>query len=249
MDKRKEIIWGIHSLEEALNKNINLFKILINKTLNTPSIRAIVSEARKKGIPIQYLPIEKLNRIVRKNHQGIIGYVSPVAFYNIEDLVPTFFEKGIIPTVLLLDGVSDVRNLGAIIRSAVCMNVQAIVVPDKGSAQIGNDAVKTSAGAIFKIPICRTPNLSNTIKYLKNSGFTTFAATEKGTTLLPQADFSSPTTIIMGDEGKGISNNLLKHTDFWIKIPMTPDFDSLNVSVATGIILYENYKQKSNPIP
>ncbi len=244
MDK-KDIIWGIHSIEEALEKNIPVFKVFINKNTANPKINALLKAFKQYSIPVQKVPSEKLNKFTRKNHQGIVAVVSPVEFQKIENLLPGWFEQGIQPLVVILDGVSDVRNFGAIVRSAVCMNAHAIIIPASGSASINSDTVKTSAGAIYKIPICRTPSLFHTVKYLKNSGLQIMAATEKGTTSIQDADFTAPTAIIMGDEGKGVSNQLLKISDFWIRIPMSRNFDSLNVSVSTGIILYETFIQRT----
>ena len=243
MDK-KDLIWGIHSIEEALDKSIPIFKVFVNKNSSNTKINTLLKKFKIAGIPVQKVPNEKLNKFTRKNHQGIVAVVSPIEFQQIENLLPLWFEQGKQPLVVVPDGVSDVRNFGAIVRSAVCMNANAIIIPSTGSASINSDTVKTSAGAIFKIPVCRTNSLYNTVKYLKNSGLQIMAATEKGTTQVNEADLTAPTAIIMGDEGKGVSNQLLKISDFWIKIPMAENFDSLNVSVSAGIILYEAFIQR-----
>ena len=246
MDK-KEIIWGIHSIEEGLEKNISFFKVFVNKNSMNHKINSIIKTLKRNDIPVQKVPVEKLNRFTHKNHQGIVAIISPIEFQKIEDLIPIWYERGIQPFILILDGVSDVRNFGAIVRSAVCLNANAIVIPSSGSASITSDMIKTSAGAIFKIPICRTTSLYHTIKYLKKSGLQIYAATEKGSIYTHQADFTSPTAVILGDEGKGISQQLLKLSDFLVKIPMTDAFDSLNVSISAGIILYEAFIQRNSP--
>ncbi len=243
MDK-KDLIWGIHSVEEALEKGVTFFKVLVTKENKNPKINNLLGEFKRLRVPVQKVPVEKLNRLTRKNHQGIIAYVSPVEFYELSELVQKFFEEGKEPLILVLDGVSDVRNFGAIVRTAVCMEVDAIVIPNKGGALINSDAVKTSSGAIFKVPLCRSDNLFFAIKYLSNSGFTVVAASEKGTNGLPETDFSGPVAIVMGDEGKGVSDSIIKKANFLVRIPMSEKFDSLNVSVATGIMLYESYVQR-----
>jgi 23S rRNA (guanosine2251-2'-O)-methyltransferase len=241
---KKDLIWGIHSIEEALSEGVSFFKVLVNKETRNPKIIKLLATFKKLRIPVQKVPNEKLNKLTNKNHQGIVAYVSPIEFYELNELVARFFEEGKEPLFLVLDGVSDVRNFGSIVRSAVCMGVDAIVIPNKGSALINNDAVKTSSGAIFKVPFCRSDNLFLAVKYLSNSGFTVVAASEKGSTLTTQIDFSGPVAIVMGDEGKGVSESIIKKANFLVRIPMVETFDSLNVSVATGIILYEAFTQR-----
>ena len=241
---RKDIIWGIHPVEEALRKGVTFFKVFVNKNAKGQNINSLLDELKRLRVPVQKVPVEKLNRITRKNHQGIVAYVSPVEFYELSDLVQKFFDEGRDPLFLVLDGVSDVRNFGAIVRTALCMEVDAILIPTKGSASINSEVVKTSAGAIFNIPVCRSDNLFLGVKYLQNSGFTVVAASEKGEKPVTDLDFKGPVAVVMGDEGKGVSESVIKKANFLARIPMNKKFDSLNVSVATGIILYEAYIQR-----
>jgi len=245
MSHENKYIWGIHSIEEALNEGQEFSKILINRTSHNNSLRAIVSQANKRHIPIQKVPIQKLNAITRKNHQGIVGIISPIEFYLIEDLLPLLYETGKTPLFLILDGVTDMRNFGAIVRSAAAMQVDAIILPERGSVSIDADAVKTSAGTLFKIKIARYKSLKYIVNFLRNSGLEIVAATEKGRVPLPLADLTTPLAIVMGAEGKGISEEVLNLTTQTIVIPQADGVDSLNVSVATGIILYETQRQRA----
>jgi len=193
---------------------------------------------------MQTVPAEKLDRVTRKNHQGVIAYISPITYSNIEEIVPGLFEKGETPLILILDQVTDVRNFGAIARTAEIAGVDAIIIPEKGAAQINADAIKTSAGALNLVPVCRTPSLSHTIKYLKNCGLRIVAATEKGERFYDETNMKDPLAIIMGSEDLGIESSLLKIADEWIKIPQFGQIASLNVSVAAGILIYEALRQR-----
>jgi 23S rRNA (guanosine2251-2'-O)-methyltransferase len=190
------------------------------------------------------VPGEKLDRITRKNHQGIIAYISAVEYANIEELMPLLFETGKTPLILILDGITDVRNFGAIARSAECAGVHAIIIPEKGAAQVNADAVKTSAGALLRIPICRVRRLSESLKFLKNSGLQVLAATEKGADYYYKVDMTLPTAIIMGAEDTGVYVENLKLADKNIKIPILGEIESLNVSVAASLIIYEAVRQR-----
>lgn len=203
------------------------------------------NEIKDFKIPFQFVPIEKLNHLVKtKNHQGIVAVLSPIAYQNLENIIPTIFEKGENPLVMILDRITDVRNLGAISRSAECAGAHAIVVPSKGSGQINSDAVKSSAGAIFNIPVCRSENLKSTIDFLKKSGLQVVACTEKTDTTIYENDFSLPTAIILGSEEDGISPEYLKLSDARAQIPLFGKIESLNVSVSAGVILYEVVRQR-----
>ena len=196
------------------------------------------------GIPVQRVPIERLNRITRKNHQGAIAFMSAVTYQQAENLVPSLFEEGKNPFFLALDGITDVRNFGAIARTCECAAVDAVIIPSTNSVSVNADAVKTSAGALHKLPVCREQNLTNTLHYLKECGFRLIAATEKGDYDYTKADYTGPLCIIMGAEDKGVSYDNLALCDEWVRIPMLGTIESLNVSVAAGILIYEAVKQR-----
>ena len=208
----------------------------------------LVAEARAMlvhhEIPIQMVPVEKLNSISRKNHQGVIAFVSPVTFGNIENIVADVFEKGETPRLLMLDGVTDVRNFGAICRSAECQGVHAVIIPQKGSAQINEEAIKTSAGALYNIPVCRVKSLGHTIQYLQQSGLIIIACSEKTKANIDSVDMTAPACIVMGAEDTGINPEILRKADHIARVPMSGKTSSLNVSVAAGIILYEMQRQR-----
>lgn len=238
------IIFGTRAVIEAINAGKEIDKILIQKGLSNQLFNELRKAVQGKDIPFQFVPQEKLNRISSKNHQGVVAYIAEVTYYEVEEQLAQVFEKGKTPLVLVLDRVTDVRNFGAIARSAECAGVDFIVIPSRGAAQINADAVKTSAGALNRIPVCREENLKNTIEYLKESGLQIIACHEKTESYHFNADLTKPSAIIMGSEENGISNEYLKRSDVQVKIPMVGSIASLNVSVATGIILFEAVKQR-----
>ena len=240
----KEFIFGMHPVLEAIDSGKEMEKVLIQREMKSQMLPKLRELIRARNIPFQYVPKEKLNRITRKNHQGIIAFPSPIVYHSLEQLLPTIYEKGEVPFFLLLDRVTDVGNFGAIVRTAECNGVHTIVVPSRGSALISAQAVKTSAGAIYKLPVCREDNLKQTIQYLKDSGLKVIACTEKAEDNCNQADLSGPCAIIMGSKETGISDEYLKKANVLVKIPMFGEIGSLNVSVATGIILYEVQRQR-----
>ncbi len=242
--KKENIIYGIRPIIEAVKSGKEIDKILIQTGLNNElysQLRKLINEFK---ISFQYVPVKKLNRITSKNHQGVICFISNIVYHNIENLLPGIYEDGKLPLLLILDRITDVRNMGAIARTAECTGVDAIIIPEKGSAQINSETIKASAGSLYKIPVCRCKNLKNTIEYLKESGVQIIAATEKADNYYTSADFTKPTAIIMGSEENGVSGEYLKRSDFKIKIPILGDIESLNVSVATGVILYEAVNQR-----
>ncbi len=243
-EKKQQLIFGIRPLIEALQSGKEIEKVFIQKGLTGNTFKELMPLLKMKGVPYQVVPKEKLNRISRKNHQGVIASVSPVSFYDIEQLLPAIYERGETPFILVLDKVTDVRNFGAILRTAHSSGVHAVVIPDKNSAQLNSGTVKSSAGAIFKLPLCRVHNLKETLVYLKNSGLKLFAATEKAGKYYFEENFSCPLAIIMGSEGEGISPAYLKLSDTGIKIPMLGEIASLNVSAATAVVLYEVVRQR-----
>ncbi|OYX92494.1 MAG: 23S rRNA (guanosine(2251)-2'-O)-methyltransferase RlmB, partial [Sphingobacteriia bacterium 35-40-5] len=204
-------------------------------------LRSLINE---QEIGFQLVPVEKLNRLTPKNHQGAVAFISPISYDKIENIIPAIYEKGEVPLVLILDGITDVRNFGAIARTAECAGVHALIVPSKGSAQINPDAIKTSAGALYKIPVCRHDSLFKTAKFLQESGLQLVACTEKTNDYLYQPDYTAPTAIVMGSEENGISTELIRIADHLAKIPMFGEIESLNVSVSAGILLYEAVRQK-----
>ena len=241
----QDFIYGAWPVMEALKASKEFEKVLIQHGLRNEVIKEVISELKHLDIPFQFVPIEKLNRVTRKNHQGIIAYLSPVTFSRIEQVLPAIYEKGEDPFLLILDKITDVRNFGAILRTASCTGVHAVVIPVKGSALLNSDTVKSSAGAIYTLPICRSENLKDSIEYLKNSGLKILAATEKGEEVYYNEKLTGPVALIMGSEGEGISPEYLKRSDLLVRIPMTGTIDSLNVSVAAGVLLYEIFRQRN----
>ncbi len=241
----KDFVFGIQPVSEALKSDQEIERIYIQKGLKGDHVRDIVKECRNRNIPCQNVPIEKLNKITRKNHQGLICLVSPISYSSIENVIENCYNSGNDPFILILDRITDVRNFGAISRTAECAGVNAILIPDKGAAQINSDALKTSSGALNHIPVCRTHNLKDGIEFLKNSGLKIISCTEKTEDSLFETDLSGPVAIILGSEENGISPEYLKLSDARAKIPINGAIDSLNVSVAAGVIMYEAIRQRS----
>lgn len=237
-------IFGIRTVIEAINSGKKIEKILFKKDLQGLIFNELFSLAKDNNIPFQFVPVEKINKFTRKNHQGVIAYISLIEFQDIEQITQMVFEQGKLPLFLILDGVTDVRNFGSIARSAECAGVQAIIIKSKGSAPVSNDAIKTSAGALFKIPVAKVNDLVKTINYLKNSGLQIVAATEKANDFYFKADFSIPTAVVMGSEDLGISNNILDVVDQKVKIPILGEISSLNVSNAASVVIYEAVRQR-----
>lgn len=244
MNIRQEIIFGIKAVAEAIRADRTIDSILVKAESRSASLNELIDESRTAGIPVRYVPRQKLDSITRKNHQGIIAWLSPVDYHLLSNLLPEAFEKGNEPLVIVLDGISDVRNFGAIVRSADCLGATAIVIPERGSAKIGGDAVKTSAGALMHFPVCREKNLSKAVRFMKDSGLKVVGASGESEITVHDTDLSGPLTIIMGAEDRGISHELISQCDVLVRIPMTGRVESLNVSVAAGILLYEVNRQR-----
>jgi 23S rRNA (guanosine2251-2'-O)-methyltransferase len=238
------LIFGMRAVIEALEAGKDIEKILIQKGLSNELYNQLRQTLKGQTVPIQFVPPEKLKRLTDKNHQGVIAYLTEINYYNAEELLATVFEKGNIPLVLILDRVTDVRNFGAIARGAECAGVDFIIIPSRGAAQINGDAIKTSAGALHRLKVCREDNLKTTLEFLKESGLQIVSCHEKTEKLIYEADFKKPTAIIVGSEENGISNEYLKRSDEQVKIPMVGKIASLNVSVASGIVLFEAVKQR-----
>jgi len=237
-------IFGTRAIIEAIMAGKDIDKIFIQRGLDNPLIGQLNTLIRKNGISTSFVPIEKLNRLTQKNHQGVIANISPITFTNFEELIKSKIESETPPLFILLDQLSDTRNLGAIIRTASCTGVDGIIIPKKGGAPISADTVKTSAGAIFQIPICKVDHLKDAVYYLQGSGIQVIAATEKSKETVYDIDLKLPTAIIMGSEDRGISSGLLKIVDHHAQLPIQGEISSLNVSVACGAILYETLRQR-----
>jgi 23S rRNA (guanosine2251-2'-O)-methyltransferase len=245
MATQDSFIFGIQAVKEAINAGKDIDKVLIRRDAGSDLLKDLMADFRRLDIPVQKVPLEKLNRVTRKNHQGIIAWISQLSYTDLASVLPGIYESGDDPLILLLDGVSDVRNFGAIARSAECAGVHAIVIPISGSAAINSDAIKTSAGALLKIPVCRERDLVTAARFLRDSGLKLFAATEKAEEPLYKVDLTGPAAIIMGSEDRGVSNALLKDCDHWVSIPMQGSISSLNVSVAAGVLLFETVRQRN----
>ncbi|MBP5692062.1 MAG: 23S rRNA (guanosine(2251)-2'-O)-methyltransferase RlmB [Bacteroidaceae bacterium] len=241
-----EMIFGIRAVIEAVEAGKEIDRLLIKKDLQGELSRELFSAIKGYDIPVQRVPVEKLNRITRKNHQGVIAFITPVTYQHVENLVPTLFEEGKEPFFVLLDGVTDVRNFGAIARTAECAGVNAVIIPSRNSVSVNADAVKTSAGALHILPVCRENQIASTIRYLKNSGIRIVGATEKAELDYTHATLDGPICLIMGAEDKGIQPEHLALCDEWVRIPILGQIESLNVSVAAGILIYETVKQRNN---
>lgn len=243
MEKEYQI-FGIRAVMEAVLSGKTIDKVFVQKGLKSPLFQELQELLLKERITISSVPIEKLNRLTKKNHQGVIASLSPVTYYNFENLVIDVIESGKTPLFLILDHLSDVRNFGAIIRSAECTGVSGIIIPNKGSVSITSDTVKTSAGAAFRVPVCKVENLRDAVYYLQGSGIKIVVATEKTDKLLYEVSMKEPLAVIMGAEDTGVSPALLKMADDRAKLPMLGEISSLNVSVACGVFLYEVLRQR-----
>ncbi len=241
---KDDFIFGLRPVIEAIEAGKTIDKIFVQNALQGPIYAELKDILGKHKIRPNYVPIEKLNRITRKNHQGVVAFISDVPFHKIEDVLPQIFEEGRTPFLLILDRLTDVRNFGAICRTAECVGVDAVIIPEKGGAPINSDAIKTSAGAIYNIKICKENNLAHVVDYLQQSGVRIFAASEKAQKLLYDVDFTEPCAIVMGNEETGISKEVLHHSDEKVKLPIEGKTQSLNFSVACGAYLYEAMRQK-----
>ena len=237
MNKETDCIFGLRAVIEAIKAGKQIDRLLIKQGLQGALFHELMSEVKKHDIVYQYVPLERIELVTRKNHQGVLAWLSLIEFQHITNLLPSIFESGKDPLIVILDGVSDVRNFGAIVRTAECLGAHAIIIPEKGSARITADAVKTSAGALHTFPVCREKNLASTVEYLKNSGLKIICADEKRGINVSKVQVNGPAALIIGSEDKGINYNLLLFADCKVKIPMEGSIDSLNVSVASGILL------------
>lgn len=241
-----DYIYGIRAVIEAIESGKNIDKVLVKRDLTGDLARELMAVIHQYDIVMQKVPIEKLNRITMKNHQGVIAQVSPVTYHKLENLIPSLFENGKNPFFIVLDGITDTRNFGAIARTADCAGVNGIIIPQHNSVSVTADAVKTSAGALFYVPVCRERDLVTAVRMLKDSGIKVVAASEKVVTNYTDVNFDVPVAIVMGSEDRGISNDVLRLCDELVAIPVLGKISSLNVSVAAGVMIYEVVRQRQH---
>lgn len=245
MQKETDCIFGLHAVIEAIRAGKQIDRLLVKQGLQGSLYHELMTEVRNHNIVYQIVPVERIELVTRKNHQGVLAWLSVIEYQYIANLLPMIYEKGEDPLIIALDGVSDVRNFGAIVRTAECLGAHGIIIPEKGSARITADAVKTSAGALHSFPVCREKSIVRSIEFLKDSGLKVFCGGEKTGKAASGTTLTGPSVLILGSEDKGISRELLALADHVIKIPMTGTIGSLNVSVAAGILLYEIIRQRS----
>lgn len=239
-----EMIFGIRAVLEALSAGDEIDHIYVKRESNSKLMSELLAAIGEQSIPIRKVPVEKLNRLTRKNHQGVIAIKSATTYYHLDQVIPTLYEEGRDPLIVVLDGVTDVRNFGAIARTCECTGVDAIVIFEQNSVSVTADALKTSAGALSRVAVCRERSVELALDYLKQSGLTLVGATEKSSTLMYDVPLTGATAIVMGAEDTGLSDYSLRHCDYLVRIPLYGDVGSLNVSVASGILLYEGIRQK-----
>jgi 23S rRNA (guanosine2251-2'-O)-methyltransferase len=244
MQKETDYIFGLRPVIEAIRAGRQIDRLLIQHGLRSVLYHELMHEVRKNNIPYQIVPVERIELTTRKNHQGILAWLSVIEFQSIENLLPLIFEKGEDPFFVALNRVTDVRNFGAIVRSASCFGAHGVIIPEKGSARITPEAVKTSAGALLSFPICREKSIVRSVEYLKHSGLKIISADEKSGSEISKIDLRGPMLMIMGSENKGISRELSALSDCSVRIPVQGNINSLNVSVAAGILLYEIAKHR-----
>ncbi|SFD91981.1 23S rRNA (guanosine(2251)-2'-O)-methyltransferase RlmB [Thermophagus xiamenensis] len=241
---KKDIVFGIRPVMEAINAGKSIDKILISQTLKGSLVYELQDLIKSKGIRCDRVVPERLDWITKKNHQGVVAFFSPIEYQKFEEVLDKLLSRPKAPFILILDGITDVRNFGAIARTAECAGVDAIVIPEKRSVSVTPDAIKTSAGALFRIPVCREKKLYFVLRHLKNRGFFIAAASEKAETDYREVDYPESVALIMGSEDKGVSSQLLKIADAQISIPVRGSIGSLNVSVAAGILIYEMLRNR-----
>jgi 23S rRNA (guanosine2251-2'-O)-methyltransferase len=243
IDKDK-LIYGRHPIMDAIENGMSIDKIMLSQSLKGDYEKELRNLCKERNIPLHIVPKDRISSVTQKNHQGVLGFLSFLEYQLIEDVFPLIYEKGEVPLIMVLDSITDVRNMGAIARSAEAMGVHALIIPFKKTAQINAEAMKTSAGALTKIPVCRTASLGNAVDYLLMNGLQVVAAELRGKDTLEELDLTLPTAIVMGSEDEGVRPHILRKATSWFKIPMLGTTDSFNVSVAAGIVLYETIRQR-----
>ena len=244
--EKNNYIYGIRAVIEAIESGKSIDKVLVKRDLSGDLSKELLAKIREYGVVMQKVPQEKLNRITMKNHQGAIAILSPVSYQKLENRVPLFYEEGRNPFIIVLDGITDTRNFGAIGRTADCAGVDAIVIPERNSVSVTPDAMKTSAGGLLYVPVCREKSTLEAVKFLKANGYRVVGATEKGARDYTEADYTVPVAIVMGNEETGISDEVLRQCDDLAAIPICGKIGSLNVSVAAGVMMYEAVRQRHN---
>lgn len=240
-----DYVFGIRAVTEAIESGKSIDKIYIRKDLGGELARELFAKIKEYGILTQRVPAERLNRITMKNHQGVIAMISPVTYHKLDNLVASLYEEGRVPFLILLDGLTDTRNFGAIGRTADCSGVDGIVIPERNSVSVTADAVKTSAGGLFYVPVCREKDILSAVKYLQASGIKVVGASEKGAVNYTEIDCTVPVAIVMGNEETGLSEDVIRQCDELAAIPMLGNIGSLNVSVAAGVMMYEVVRQRA----
>lgn len=242
--ERNDYIFGLRAVIEAIEAGKEIDKIFISKTLHSDVAQELLVKARQAQILMLRVPPEKLSRITRKNHQGVVAILSAVAYHRLDHLVPELYEAGLLPFIIVLDGITDVHNFGAIARTAECGGADAIIIPQHGSVSVGGDAIKTSAGALMHLPVCRERSTRSAVKFLKDNGYRIVAVSEKADRNYTTADYTGPVALVMGAEDTGISDEVMELCDTRVAIPMFGQIGSLNVSVAAGVLIYEVVRQR-----
>jgi 23S rRNA (guanosine2251-2'-O)-methyltransferase len=246
MISKSDYIFGIRAVIEAIESGKSIDKVLVRKDLSGELAHELLAKVKEYGVLMQRVPQERLNRITMKNHQGVIAMISPVTYHKLENLLPSLYEEGRTPFIVLLDGLTDTRNFGAIGRTCDCAGVDGIVIPERNSVSVTPDAVKTSAGGLFYVPVCRERDIISAVRFLKESGVKVVAASEKGARDYTELDMTVPVAIVMGSEDVGISQEVLRLCDEIATIPMLGNIGSLNVSVAAGVLIYDVVRQRTH---
>lgn len=242
--QKDEMIFGIHAIREALKAGVEIDHIYVKRETNSTLLQELLQALGEQRVPIRKVPQEKLNRLTRKNHQGVIAIKAATTYYKLEQVIPTLFEAGRDPFIVLLDGITDVRNFGAIARTCECTGVDAVVIFEQNSVSVTSDAMKTSAGALSRVAVCRESSLEKAIDFLQQSGVKIVGASEKASTVMYESKLTGPLALVMGSEDKGLSPYTLRRADELVHIPLYGEIGSLNVSVATAVVLYEAVRQK-----
>ena len=242
--ERNEYIFGMRAVMEAIEAGKEIDKIFIKKDLQGDLASELFELIKQYRIVSQRVPIERINKITRKNHQGVVAILSAITYNRLDNIVPQLYEEGLLPFIIVLDGITDVRNFGAIARTCECAGVDAIVIPERGSVSVGGDAIKTSAGALHHLPVCREHNIQSAVRFLKENGYQIVAASEKADISYTRADYTGPIAIVMGAEDVGISPEVMRLCNTFVSIPQFGHIGSLNVSVAAGVMMYEVVRQR-----
>lgn len=242
--QKDDYIYGLRAVMEAIEADQEVNAIFVKEGLKGELASKMMGIVKAKGLKCQYVPTQKLVSLGAKNHQGVVASIAPVSYYNLKDFLPTLLAEKANPLIVLLDRITDVRNFGAIARSAECAGADAIIIPIRNAAKVSADAVKTSAGALYTLPVCRELNLKKTVKSLLREGFQVVAASEKAEKLYTEVDYQMPTVLVMGAEDVGIDEELLRFATEQVAIPQKGKISSLNVAAATTVLLYEVVRQR-----